>query len=307
MISPAPLTLRLAFERHYLPHAVNICQSTVARYYFDVLRWERHTTNQPIDEIDTQTFLDYRRNCLSDGLAPETIESTVRTVKAILRLCGPASERTPFGLGLMHPPPWSGRRLRLTRKHPDVPTLDSLAAIYLQAGQATWPRLDTPPDVFWRAFITVAFFTGLRLRDLVQTLTWDCIELDKISVRAKKTDKEHILPVHPIVAQHLRTLFRTDTRVFPIPRSTTHLVRRELRLMSLRAGVEKITPQKIRRLAGTEYERAVTGSGQLLLGHTLGASDYYIAVPKILADASALLKVPPEFRAAVKDRQRTLF
>src|SRR5690606_6816321 len=110
----------------------------------------------------------------------------------------------------------------------------------------------------------------------------------------------HVFPLHPVLRAHLELMRAqegvelADDRVFPVSRSP-HLMRRELKRISRTAGIAMLTPHGLRRLAGTEWEAARDGAGRLLLGHSLGVSDRYIAVPRLLQRAVKRLRVPLEF------------
>lgn len=68
--------------------------------------------------------------------------------------------------------------------------------------------------------------------------------------------------------------------------------------MRAAAGIKtKITPQGLRRLAGNVYEQAITGAGQLLLGHTQRPNIsylHYITEINLLRPAADKIPIPFE-------------
>lgn len=294
MIAPSPLTVRSLFRDLYEPKK-RVAPKTKQKMRHEVARWERLTGDPPLSEIDGDLFDEVRGRGLSQGLAADTIETTIGSVLTVIR----------FGQkhGKVDSVPDAGERLSRTFRRKHVPTLADLEAAYLKADAAVWPKLGIPTGDFWRAWLVCSYFTGLRLEDMMERLTWDLVTEDSIATTASKTSKLHVFPYPPVLARHLERLKAIDRDqivparhhlIFPITKCP-HLVRRELGRISEAAGLRiKIGPQALRRLAGTQWQRAKWGAGQTLLGHTLGVSDRYIA-PLILQEAVRLLEVPSAF------------
>ena len=94
------LTIRQAFTGLYLPNRPQLAPLTIQRYLDEIRRWEVRTPNPVLSEITTETFNRYRAACLKAGLKASSIESGIRTILQVLRLCGPEQERRQ-GLGLI--------------------------------------------------------------------------------------------------------------------------------------------------------------------------------------------------------------
>ncbi len=286
------LTVRQASNRFYLPSAPDLASRTVQKLRHQWNCWERHTANPVIDLVTTGTFVRFRTSALAVPLSPATIEAVVGDVLTVLRCCRAA--------GVLAAVPLAGRRLKRSQPVPIQPDLSALGDMYRNCRVAKWPILrHCSCQDFWRAWLIASYTLGLRLGDLMFRLTWNAVNCDSVTIRAGKTGKLHILPLHPVLKRHLNLIHDNggsgDGRVFPVSKSP-HLVRRELRRISQAAGVPKVTPQQLRRLAGTQYERAHGGAGPLLLGHTLaGASAFYIDVPSVLRAASDRLEIPQEW------------
>lgn len=285
------LTVRQAFELHYLPYALDLAESTARKMRHDWNRWERATENPPCDRITPEHFAEFRRHLReSNGrppLAPDSIECTISSVLTVLNHL----ERK----GLIDRAPGPGRRLKRTRRIKYVPPLQHLGLVYERADCTRWPKLPFCSTAdFWRSWLCTFLFTGLRLDDQMHLLRWEYLTEHSLTVVAHKTGKLQMFPMHPVWRRHLEMVRSDRPRIYPVSQSP-HLVRRELRRMSDQAGLERyITPQMLRRLAGTAWDLAKDGAGPKLLGHSLGVSDRYISVPPILKEAAPLLPIPRE-------------
>jgi integrase len=175
-------------------------------------------------------------------------------------------------------------------------TITELGRLFEKADMTTWPNSDSvTPETFWKAFLCCAFFTGLRLGDLL-ALTWDSVLEDRIRVRSVKTNRVLVLPLHRVLRIHLESLRGSGgERVFAIPPESHSLIRGQLERISEAADVPSISLNQIRRLSCTAHDRAQHGSGSLLLGHIPNSSA--IDVDALLLEACGLLKYPEAFGA----------
>ena len=173
-----------------------------------------------------------------------------------------------------------------------------LGRLYEKADVATWPNSDSvTPRTFWKALLCCAYFTGLRLGDLL-ALTWDCIREDRIRVRSAKTNRVLVLPLHPVLRAHLEPMRGSDGElVFPISPEFRPLIHEEFERIGKAADILHVTLQSIRRLSATAYEAAQHGSGSLLLGHVPNSSA--INVAELLTEACNALSYPEAFDAGV--------
>lgn len=287
---PQTITLREAYNRWYLAESVDLGSGTRSRYHFELLRWEQHTRNPDISQISKITANEFRRHCLQLGYARSSIESTLSVVRRILRVTAEAEDSPLTSIPVL------GKPLKQPQPNPRALTLDQLAELYRVAHVCTWPKFPgVSPAVFWRCFDVLAFCTGLRLSDLMRSLQWRDVSDSSITCKARKTGKLHIFPMLPVLQLHLdalRPLQSIDGRILPFSRSP-HLIRRELRLRSAAACIApNITPKQLRQNAGTHWESAEGGAGGKLLGHTLGVSDRYISIPRVLQTAVSKLRLP---------------
>lgn len=284
------LTLREAYQQFYLSECVDLGAGTRSRYHFELLRWERHTTNPDVRQITKATANEFRQHCLDLGYSRSSIESTLSVVRRILRITAEADDSPLTSIPIL------GRSLKQPQPNPRALTLEQMADLYRVAHVTTWPKFPgLSPAVFWRCFDVVAFCTGLRLYDLMRSLNWRDVTDSTLTCQAKKTGKLHRFPMHPVLARHLevlKPLQSIDGRILPLSRSP-HLVRRELRLRSNAACITPaITPKHLRQNAGTHWESAEGGAGGKVLGHSLGVSDRYISIPRVLQTAVGKLRIP---------------
>lgn len=118
------------------------------------------------DLLAFRLTLSEKRNQQNRGLSPKTINTIMRVLKAILT---EASYR--FGV----PNPATGiKRLKVQRKDIFPFTLDEAQRI-LQTVRADY-----------RAFLIVAFFTGMRPGELIG-LKWEYVDLDQREIRVRET------------------------------------------------------------------------------------------------------------------------
>jgi integrase len=283
------MLLRDALEAH---HAPMVRRRTLDKLRTNVKRFALVTGQTKVDKIDLPLF---RAKAVARGYSPWTIETTIADILAILRSC-------PAELGIKLPD--VGKRLRTVHTNGIAPTLDALGRMYAACTEPLYPnrwcqvRLSTEDcAAVVRAFLVACYIAGPRLGDVLH-LEWVQFAEDTVSFRASKTGKVQQIPLHPVLKRHLQAVPRTGKRIFEsIPWHSRHRLRRALVRLCTDAGVPKVTPQQIRRLAGTEYEKAHGGAGRLLLGHgwPTRATSFYIDELDVLREASRKLRLPQEW------------
>lgn len=304
-MSTAALTLQDALQL-YIRHSPDLSNARRKNLEATLRRWGEAGGNSDVGAITTTSYADFRRYELALKLSPVTIEHHVNCLRALLRHIGPQTDGCPHGLGLIERVPWVGKRLRHVPTPRPAVSLSDLSAVYSVADQATRPRRKVAPLAFWRAFLAISFYTGLRIGDLLGSLRWTNYDIGGrcLTVVASKTGKRHRFPVNDTLAAHLDALPRSDERVLPVAPTCDNAIRRQLRVLCAIAGVPVFTPQSIRRRAATEYERAHPGSGALLLGHILPGMamtwQHYCDPLEILRAASAKVAHPIAFRSSGK-------
>lgn len=299
------MNVRKAFEVLVLPNCRE-SPATIRNNRHRINRWELHSGNPKVRDVSTETLRIYRVDCRACGLAPDTIESDLRTVMLCLRMAA--------RLGVIQAAPWPGTPLTKRSAPRWVPSLDDVGKAYRHCDVARWP-LHCPPGDFWRAFLVLGLWSGLRRSDLLFRLRRQDVTSEAIRCAAGKTGRMHIFPGSPVVSRHVEVLPEGE-RVFQVGKSLQQ-VRRELNRISEAARVEPaIQPQALRRASITSWEETATGAGRVIHGERAGVTDrHYLAgrtPPRILVDAADNFRWPdamllPEERdTAAKDERRML-
>jgi integrase len=291
-VSP-PLTVAEVCDQHYLSYALDLRSSSRNKLRYHFARWARLTGDPPVGEITAETFELFRRESLELQHSPRSVETVITDVLTVLRRA--------HAIGLIAGVPDAGRRLKKGRPRTTQPSLTQLAALHRCTAVAVWPLVSDSAE-FWRRWIEVAYFTALRLGDLC-SIVWQQVRLDLgiIEVAPSKTSDPYRLPIHPRLFQTLEAIGpRASGLVFEVPHSPMR-VRRELRRMSAAAGVPTVTPQMIRRCAGTAAEKGRSGGGSLILGRPVpGADAFYLDREALLRQAVDAMPVPPGWAPTVE-------
>lgn len=100
-------------------------------------------------------------------------------------------------------------------------TPEDFAAIYKAAGEATSPAgYSFAAGDWWRALLVTAYMTGWRVGSLL-ALRWADVDLDAGTAFSRAADnkgkRDQLVPLHPLVVEHLRRLLRFGENVFPWP------------------------------------------------------------------------------------------
>lgn len=277
--SKSRLSVVSVYHDSYEAHA-RLRPGSVKRYRCELNRWQRHVGDLAISSIETEHFELFRSACLRAGLKPDTIESTVKIVKAVLRYCrdrGWINRLPVFGKPLPSDPP-----------EPEPVTTAEFNALMRAANHSTlFGSGLRSPAVGFQSWLAIGYWTGLRLMDLScnlapKHLRWadGCIKF-----RASKTGARHVFPITPIVEYHLR---RAETGATPdslFGVRAGHLVDRELARLCLRAGIRKITAKHIRQASVTEWDRL--GCGHLVHGCGLSHGE---KVPRVMRHYLGVLR-----------------
>lgn len=262
------LTVRQASARFYLPAVPGLSPRTVRKLSHQWNRWERFTSNPPIQRITIETFAGFREKCLRVDLAHSTIEDVVSDVRTVLKLC--QQSRVIASL----PPP--GRRLRRIQRLKYTPPLDDLSKVLAVC------------DPWWRLCLSAAYFLGLRRHDLLTTPI-AMMRQESVSVTMRKTGRVVQIPVHSTLS---RIVAACPVSVLGGVGSPKRM-RRDLTRLCATAGVPRFTLQSIRRLSAQEWDDASPGCGTLVIGHRwAGSTGAYLNPLRALKRALPMLAVP---------------
>lgn len=301
----ANLTLRQAFDRHYDKSEVG--PKAMIAYQAAFKAWARLTGDPPICEIDLETIAAFRTAALKE-FAPATVRGYWTGIRAVLRRVGPAVTGNPRGLGIITLAPWM-RPVRVAYRIPKRVNLEDISRFYVACSAIQFPRSGghgQPPAEWWRLLIVLAFCTGLRKSDLLN-MQMDVIDLEAAEVHftARKTDKEMLLPLHPVAVEHLRRLWSDRQNVFPGMSGRGGDFTWRWHEIAKKAGVD-FTLHDLRRTACSEVDRVQPGLGAALLQHrpldVTGNS--YLSKLDELREAIHKIRLPIAFKHGPKQADR---
>lgn len=111
--------------------------------------------------------------------------------------------------------------LREAGKVPTYVTPEDFAAIYKAAAKSTSPAgYPFAPGDWWQALLVTAYMTGWRVGALL-ALRWSDVDLDAGTAFSRADDnkgkRDQLVPLHPLVVDHLRRLRSFGDYVFPWP------------------------------------------------------------------------------------------
>lgn len=291
-------TVPQVFESHYRAHA-RLKPLSERRYRCELSRWERFCGAVAIRNLVPETFAAFRNAGLAAGLKPESIESTIKVVKAIVRFC---RDR-----GWISALPIWGKPLPGDFPEPNPATLAEIEAVYLQARHATlMGRGGVSPHAAMQAWLAIGLWTGLRLSDLSQRLSWSHVRWDQgcIRFKASKTSRPHVFPISTPVERHLKLLEPNGHEsLFGV--RTVYRIDVELGRLCEAAGVRRLTAQNIRQASVTQWD--ALGVGPLVHGCGLPkVMNHYLGVLQRLNQVADRFPWPAAM-LRTDDRQMRLF
>jgi integrase len=229
-----------------------------------------------------------------EKVSPATVNKDLRHVKAALRVA--------FEWGYLHQVP-RFRMEKVPKKLPSYVTPEDFALLYRGCDHARRPaNLPYPPADWWRGLLITGYMTGWRIGQLLE-LRRDDVDL---SARTALTRAEHnkgkrdqLIPLHPLVVDHLERLASFDPVIFPWNHNRRQLFE-EFNEIQEKAGVR---PQggrgrygfhDLRRAFATMNADKLTADAlQALMQHkTYQTTQVYINMARQLTPAVQTLFVP---------------
>ena len=106
-------------------------------------------------------------------------------------------------------------------KLPVYMTPEDFDATYKACEYATLPAaLPYPTSDWWRAIMVLGIMGGLRISEMLN-LPWDDVHLDEGNLVVRhnqaKGRRDDVIPLHPVVIEHLRRITDYGTKVFDWP------------------------------------------------------------------------------------------
>jgi integrase len=203
---------REQFERDVLPGL----EPTTRRAYLESLKkFEEHTGVTRIEAIDTRmidSFIARRRNDpgkkAGSTVSAATVAKDLRLIKAAL------GRAVDWGYLATLP---KFRPVRQAEKIPRYVTVEDFGILYTKAcplaRHPNLPGQGYKAEDWWKALFVAAFMTGLRIRELMAMRLED-IDLERGMVLTRAGDnkgkRDALLPLHPVVVDHLRRLGSTS-------------------------------------------------------------------------------------------------
>ena len=179
--------------------------------------FERVMKPMKLSAIKTQTIDDYiaarrleRGRKKGSAVSPATINKELRELRAVIYM---AKDWDYFSkVPKFH--------FLLEEEHePTFVTPEHFAAIYDACDSARLPgNLPYPASDWWRALLCFSYMTGWRVSEPL-LLKREELDLDggRVTLRATNTKgrRGEIVPLHPIVIEHLRAIVSFEPNVFP--------------------------------------------------------------------------------------------
>lgn len=174
-------------------------------------------TTQTVDEFIVKRQAERGRNKESK-VSPATVNKELRHLRAVLAVA------VEWGY-LPSPPKY--RKVREPEKLPTYVTAGHFKAIYEACDSATKPvGLPYSAGDWWRALIVFAYMTGWRIGEPL-SLRKDDLDLEKGTAITRAADnkgkRDELVPLHPVVVDHLKAIPSFGPLVFPWPHHRTTL------------------------------------------------------------------------------------
>ena len=216
------LEFRVEFERLVLP-AKRPATQRLTRDTLDL--FERLCHPRYVEEIRTRTIDRFKsmlgiRRGRNPGstLSPCTVNRHLRHLKAVLNKAvkWEALSKLPEFAFLDEP-----------EKETVYLPPDEFGRIYVACDDAKYPvgRAYNQSE-WWRALIVSGYMTAMRITEML-TLPWEDVHLDDaflvVRHRHTKGKRDDLIPLHPVVVEHLRPITDYGALVFDWPMSRTTL------------------------------------------------------------------------------------
>ena len=208
------------FRREYQERMANAMDTGTRRETQGALNhFERIARPKRIQAIKTQAIDAYisqrrteRGKKRGSTVSPATINKELRHIKAVLRV---ANE-----WGYLPAVP-KVRMLKEPKKLVRYVTPEHFASIYQACDAAVRPKgQHYQPADWWRAMITFQYMTGWRVGEPL-ALRWEDVSLDNGTALTRyddnKGNRDDLVPLHPVVVDHLRRIIDFGPMVFSWP------------------------------------------------------------------------------------------
>ena len=160
-----------------------------------------------LSAVNRVVIEDFANERLRLGAAPATVNRDLRHLRAALRW---AKRRGLVG----DAPDFHGMFIKEPRRTPTIIPEEDFAA-FLRVLKAPVITLKHRPEAWWRIFLYLAYYLGLRRGELLG-ITWKDVDFKQLEVRVvaatSKGRRERMVPMSPDLAAHLEQ-WREDSSV----------------------------------------------------------------------------------------------
>ncbi len=286
MISQPPLTpsatLRILFNRHYLPHCIEDPTSRNLEGYQRALDlWEELTDNPATSEITCETLSQFKGDLMAyrfrgRPLSANTVHKHLSHIQWILDQAGPPGRRgkEKSALGWIDRVPYTKLPKRRETYQDEVPAEEIVKLFHTAGLEATYPKLDgILPGHVWQALFGVMLCTSLRIGQCaaipMNTVRWNRMQIFLPHEICRKSKKDEPKPIHPFAMQLLLRIRGPRELLFPlfVERSKKTLYDELHRLQEI-AGVSNFGFHAIRANALTSLSEINAEAAQFAAGHS---------------------------------------
>jgi integrase len=265
-------TFREMYEEEKLAGAREATQSKAASVFDS---FEELGGPKTLGQITARTFSQYAVRLREKGFRAATIQGHLAYLRAAVRWAVDQGF-IPAAPKIVMP------------KLPKKKTIRKIAAEEFER------LLDKAPNQWWRAFIATAWYTGMRRTEMLD-LTWNDHEAPFIDFKAgrilipaayNKSDEDQWIPLHPELADILKTLPGKTGHLFPFHHVPQEVSRRFTKIAK-QAGL-RISLHDLRRSFGSRYASVVPAPVlQRLMRHAdiKTTLTYYTDVDDVLDEA----------------------
>ena len=273
-------TVSSFFEDYYLPNCLfEATKGAVLQYRGALKLWRLITGDPPLKDITNSTVAVFR-DCLlkKRGLerhlkaSPSTIRSKLRLLQTLLDKSGPAGKRNRDAAGLIETVPYA-KPPKAVLKPRTIVSPQQFMDTYTAAVCMSWPKVEGfKAAAWWRALLVTSKYTGLRSGTLFSLRMTDIRWKERLLVipgERMKAGRDHTLPLHDAVVDHLMKI-RTDRElVFPLP-GGVRVYHVRLHKLQDEAGLSRkdhFGLQSLRRTLATTLYEINPEMARLMLGH----------------------------------------
>jgi integrase len=264
--------------------------------------FERLIKPQRMQVLTSSTILAFvAKRRTERGLKPNSV-ITPATINKELRQLRAAFKKA-CKLGYLSKEP-EFEFLKQPQKLPTYVGPEDFAKIYAACDKARWPERQpfTPTD-WWRGLLMMAYMTGWRIGSLL-ALRWEDVDLQEGTAITRAQDnkgkRDQLVPLHPVVVEHLRKLVSLDSFVFPWSHGRRHIFE-EFGKIQKAAGIRPMGSKSqygfhdLRRAFATmNADRLTPDALQALMQHKdYQTTQRYINMARQLNPAVQNLYVPP--------------